>query len=109
MFACLLSASLRSTFARADTQTLVPNFRALLGIVRHARHLAAVAPPDDRAGDLEEKIDDYLAFGVQYVWVINPDTHRAYSHTPTGSNEANDGVLRAGSANIEIPLSEIFQ
>jgi Uma2 family endonuclease len=68
-----------------------------------------VLSPDDRAGDLEEKINDYLAFGVQYVWVINPDTHRAYSHTPNGSRETKDGVLRAESANIEIPLSEIFQ
>ena len=68
-----------------------------------------VFSPDDRAGDLEEKIADYLAFGVQYVWAINPDTRRAYSHTPTGIKEAKDGVLRAESANIEIPLSEIFQ
>jgi Uma2 family endonuclease len=68
-----------------------------------------VLSPDDRAGDLEEKINDYLAFGIQYVWVINPDTRRAYTHTPNGSHEAKDGVLRAESAGIEIPLSEIFQ
>ena len=43
-------ASLRSPPARTDTQTLVRNFRTLLGIVRHARHFAAVAAPDDRAG-----------------------------------------------------------
>jgi Uma2 family endonuclease len=61
------------------------------------------------AGDLEEKINDYLAFGVPYVWVINPDTRRAYIHAPNGSHEAKDGVLRAESAGIEIPLSEIFQ
>jgi Uma2 family endonuclease len=68
-----------------------------------------VLSPDDRAGDLEEKIADYLAFGVQYVWVINPDMRRAYSHTPNGSHETKDGVLRAESAHIQIPLSEIFQ
>src|SRR4029077_10582511 len=60
-----------------------------------------VLSPDDRAGDLEEKINDYLAFGVQYVWVINPHTRRAYSHTPDGSHETKDGVLRAESAGIE--------
>jgi Uma2 family endonuclease len=94
----------------------IPDVTIILGskpaerIIRTPPLIAVeVLSTDDRAGDLEEKINDYLAFGVQYVWVINPDTHRAYSHTPTGSNEANDGVLRAGSANIEIPLSEIFQ
>ena len=64
--------------------------------------------PDDRAGDLEEKINDYLAFGIPYVWVINPETQRAYIHTPAGSHEAKGGVLRAESSGIEVPLSEIF-
>ncbi|HUJ21777.1 MAG TPA: Uma2 family endonuclease [Bryobacteraceae bacterium] len=67
-----------------------------------------VLSPDDRAGELEEKINDYLAFGVSYIWVINPDTRRAYVHTPAGSHEAKDGILRAESAGIAVPLSGIF-
>jgi Uma2 family endonuclease len=67
-----------------------------------------VLSPDDRAGDLEEKINDYLAFGIPYVWVINPQTRRAYIHTPKGSHEAKDGILRAQTAGLEVPLSEIF-
>jgi Uma2 family endonuclease len=67
-----------------------------------------VLSPDDRAGDLEEKINDYLAFGIPYVWVINPETRRAYIHTSAGSHEAKGGVLRAESSGIEVPLSEIF-
>ncbi len=68
-----------------------------------------VLSPDDRAGDLEEKINDYLAFGIPYVWVINPETRRAYIHTPKGSREAEDGILHAESAGLEVPLSEIFE
>jgi Uma2 family endonuclease len=97
------------------TRFRIPDVTIMLGskpaeqIIRTPPLIAVeVLSPDDRAGDLEEKINDYLAFGVQYVWVINPDTHRAYSHTPNGSRETKDGVLRAESANIEIPLSEIF-
>ena len=67
-----------------------------------------VLSPDDRAGYLEEKIADYLAFGVPYIWVINPETRRAFVHTPQGSHEVKDGVLRAESVDIEVPLSEIF-
>ena len=67
-----------------------------------------VLSPDDRAGDLEEKIADYLAFGVPYVWVINPESRRAYVHTPEGSREVKDGVLRAETAKIEVPLTEIL-
>jgi len=68
-----------------------------------------VLSPDDRAGDLEEKINEYLAFGFPCVWVINPETHRAYVHTSKGSLEAKDRVLRAGSAGIEVPLAAMFE
>ena len=67
-----------------------------------------VLSSEDRARDLQEKIDDYLGFGVKYVWVVNPSTRRAYVHTSAGSREAKDGVLRAESVKIEVPLSEIF-
>src|ERR1700683_2211386 len=67
-----------------------------------------VLSPADRASELEEKIDDYLGYGVPYVWVVNPETRRAYIHTPDGSHEAKDGMLRAETAGIEVPLAEIF-
>ncbi len=65
--------------------------------------------PDDRACDIEEKINDYLAFGVPCVWVINPETRRAYIHTPKGSHEAKDAIFRTESAGLEVPLSELFE
>jgi Uma2 family endonuclease len=63
---------------------------------------------EDRATVFQEKIDDYLAFGVPYVWVINPRSRRAYIHTAEGSREAKDGVLRAENPDIAIPLADIF-
>ena len=63
---------------------------------------------DDRAVDLQEKIDDYLAFGVAYVWVINPLARRAWVYTSEGSNEAKNGVLRTENPEIMVPLSDIF-
>jgi len=73
-----------------------------------------VLSPDDRAGELEDKISDYLSCGVNYIWVINPETKRGFIHTSEGMREAKDGILRAGgSANndpvIEVPLAELFQ
>ena len=68
-----------------------------------------ILSPDDRAGYLEEKINDYLAFGVPYIWVINPETRRAYIHTPDSSHEVRDSFLRAESAGIKVPLSQVFE
>lgn len=64
---------------------------------------------DDRMSDMQERIDDYLKFGVRYVWVINPRTHRAWAYTKDGSHEAKDGILRTENPAIELPLPEIFQ
>src|ERR1700733_11347945 len=40
-----------------------------------------VLSPDDRTDDIQEKIDDYLSFGVPFVWVVNPRTRRGYVYT----------------------------
>jgi Uma2 family endonuclease len=67
-----------------------------------------VLSKDDRVDDLQEKIDDYLACGVKYIWVVNPRTRRGYLHTSEGSHEAKDGVLRTKDPEIAVPLSEVL-
>ena len=80
-----------------------------------------VLSPDDRAGaiqaksasrfagDLQEKVDDYLSAGVKYIWVVNPITKRGYVYTAHGSREAKDGVLRTENPSIEVPLSGVLK
>jgi Uma2 family endonuclease len=51
---------------------------------------------DDRASELQERIDDYLAFGVPYVY------------TTAGSREARDGILRTAGPEIELELAPLF-
>ena len=63
---------------------------------------------DDRAEDLQEKIDGYLEFGIPHIWVVNPRSRRGYVHTPEGSCEAKDGTLRTAASSIELPLSKVF-
>lgn len=66
-----------------------------------------VLSPNDKAEDMQEKIDDYLAFGVPCVWVVNPRTRRGYIYTGDGMREAKDGVLRTTNPEITLPLAEI--
>ncbi len=68
-----------------------------------------ILSPDDRAGDVQDKIDDYLGFGVGCVWVIRPETGRAWMHDREGSHEPKDGVLRNAAGDIAVPLSAIFR
>jgi Uma2 family endonuclease len=64
---------------------------------------------DDRMSEMQERISDYLQFGVSYVWVVDPRTRRAWVYTKDGCHEAKDSILRTETPEIELPLPEIFQ
>ena len=69
-----------------------------------------ILSPEDRMSRIEERINDYLAMGVPYVWLLDPQTHQAYWATLTeGLREVKDGVLRTDRPVLEVPLSEIFR
>jgi Uma2 family endonuclease len=57
---------------------------------------------------IQQRIDDYLNFGVRYVWVINPRSRRAWTYSKEGSREVFDGFLRTQRPDFEVPLAEIF-
>ena len=64
---------------------------------------------DDRMSAMHEKVDDYLAMGVQHVWLIDPSTRRAYDFTADGMREPEGGLLKVTSSNIVVPMAEIFR
>ena len=66
-----------------------------------------VLSPEDRMVEMQERIDDYLSFGVKYVWIVDPSTCRGFIHTSESSREAKDGVLRTDDPRIEVPLAEL--
>ena len=67
-----------------------------------------ILSPEDRWERMQQKIDDYLRFGVLYVWVINPRDQRGWAYTKDGNPEVPDGVLRTENPSLAIPLDEIF-
>ena len=58
---------------------------------------------------MRRKIDEYLAFGMSYVWLVDPEERRADVYTPLGFYEAKDGLLRTEDSAIEVPLADLFQ
>jgi Uma2 family endonuclease len=63
---------------------------------------------DDRASDLQEKIDDYLEFGVPWVWTIDPRRRLGSIHTANGSHEPKDRILRTHNPDINASLDHLF-
>jgi Uma2 family endonuclease len=67
-----------------------------------------VLSKDDTMVYIQEKIDDYLRFGVPYIWIINPRLRKGYVATEAGIVEARSGILQTSDPDIQVPLAEIF-
>ena len=67
-----------------------------------------VLSKDDRAEDIQEKVEEYLAFGVGYIWIINHRKRLAYVHTGSGTTKAEGGVLKTSNPDIIVPLAEVW-
>jgi Uma2 family endonuclease len=67
-----------------------------------------VLSPRDRMAQVQDRIDDYLKFGVPYIFVINPKNRRAWAYTRAGSTEVKDGMLHTENPELTVPLAEIF-
>ena len=57
---------------------------------------------------MQRRIREYFAFGVKYVWVIDPEERRAWIYTGSEIREATDGILRTSDPEIIVPLAEVL-
>jgi Uma2 family endonuclease len=69
-----------------------------------------ILSPEDRMSRMKERVNEHLAMGVPYVWVLDPQTKQTYVATQTARwREVTDGVLRTANPVLEVPLAEIFR
>ncbi|HWF46623.1 MAG TPA: Uma2 family endonuclease [Bryobacteraceae bacterium] len=66
-----------------------------------------ILSPSDRIAEMQDRIDDYLNFGVRYVWLIHPKTRRAFVYTADGVREAKDGILSTEDPEIRVSLADL--
>ena len=63
-----------------------------------------VLSPDDRMSRVNVKIREYLEWGVQWVWIIDPVEGIALTYSPNNPLGDSVTVLRTDDPLIEIPL-----
>ena len=98
-----------ATRFRIPDVTVVKNSQPQGEIFTNPPHLCIeILSRDDTMEDMQEKIDDYLRFGVPYVWIINPRLRKGYIATKTGMVEAESGILATSDPEIEVPVAELF-
>jgi Uma2 family endonuclease len=67
-----------------------------------------VLSKDDTLRSMQERVDDYRAFGVPNIWLLDPVKRRAYLCTQGDFREPEAEVLEVAGTPIRIPLSELF-
>lgn len=67
-----------------------------------------ILSPEDRMERIQERIEDYLGFGVPFVWLVNSHARRGWVYTKDEIREAKDGILRTENPSLAVPLAEIF-
>ena len=63
---------------------------------------------EDRLVRLQPKIQEYLAYGVEWVWVIDPDERRALSYSPADPGGVLVDELRTKNPDLTIPLADLL-
>ena len=56
----------------------------------------------------EAKAIEYLAFGIEHVWVVDPYARVAYRGTPDGLELVRDGELSIPGTPIHLSAQELF-
>ena len=67
-----------------------------------------IMSPDDTMAAMQDRLDDYLHFGVPNIWVIDPYKHRGWSVTAAGWATALDGTMRTADGRIAMPLADVL-
>jgi Uma2 family endonuclease len=83
------------------------------GFLKTAPELVVeVISPTDRWQDIQQKIEEYFAIGVRWIWVVEPDNRavRVYrSINEVQKLEESDTLVGEGTlAGFTLPVAEIF-
>ena len=65
-----------------------------------------ILSPEDRLAQMRQRVEDYLNFGVPYVWILDPTTRQAWRCTGTGTQEVTE--LRTEAPETVVPLAALF-
>lgn len=75
--------------------------------VSATRFRVPILSKDDRLSGMQERVKDYLNFGVPRVWILNPETRSAWRCTAEGMFETQE--LRTENPDIFVPVAALFE
>jgi len=67
-----------------------------------------ILSPEDRLTAMQDKAAQYRAFGIENIWIIDPQQRIAYRYAAAGLEETHAGELNVDGTPIRVVLSELF-
>jgi len=107
-------------FPELRTQTMTRHFRVPDVLVMRAgekfEHYVTQPPliaieilsPEDSVRTMQGKAAEYRNFGVEHIWIIDPEPRIAYRYTAAGLEQVQSGELAVPETPIRVILSEMF-
>jgi Uma2 family endonuclease len=107
-------------FPELRTQTKARNFRVPDVLVMRAgdqfeRYVTQppliaieILSPEDTLTAMRDKATEYREFGVENIWIIDPEPRIVYRYTGSALEEVRTGELTVPGTLIRVVLSEMF-
>ncbi|HSU30541.1 MAG TPA: Uma2 family endonuclease [Bryobacteraceae bacterium] len=67
-----------------------------------------ILSPEDTVSRTNERVQEYLNFGVPVIWVVDPAEKIVWIYRRNGMERATGDAVKLDGTSIEVPLSEIF-
>jgi Uma2 family endonuclease len=67
-----------------------------------------ILSPEDRLSRMSERTDEYLDFGIENIWILDPQRRQAYRVTRAGFELATSDELAVSETPIRVVLSDLF-
>jgi Uma2 family endonuclease len=78
-------------------------------IVREAPLICIeVLSPEDTWAKIRERLDEYLAMGVEHVWCFEPEAREVRRYTASGFDKVTAAELTVEGTAIRVGIAEVF-
>jgi Uma2 family endonuclease len=67
-----------------------------------------ILSPEDRLSAMQAKAAEYRRFGIENIWIIDPEPRIAYRYTGSALDEVRNGELAVPGTSIRVSLDEMF-
>ncbi len=67
-----------------------------------------VLSPEDSFMKLRARVEDYLAMGIENIWVLDPETRCGWYALAEGYKKAEEDRLVTRDSQVTMPIGELF-